>query len=161
MSDVHRRFVALIERLRIEDGGGRGWRTRVAKRLGIHGPDLTKVISGKREVGYEMALRAVDRIGIPAAEFFGWTSTAEPARTARQVAYREALDSLSPSERATLLAGDLAGDPEYAAIGACLALTLDQWQRVRAYVDARKGGGAEGRRFAPVTPPPARSPCRA
>lgn len=61
-----RDFVAEVER---ELGGAHGWRTSVAKRLGVSLPHLSRILAGKRRVGASTMQRAASEWGF-SLEYF-------------------------------------------------------------------------------------------
>ena len=74
MSDpkVGDRFRELIEQLGDEFGRpSRGWKTRVAQKLGIDPTYITKVTTGGRQVGLAAAERAAQHLGISMDFFVG------------------------------------------------------------------------------------------
>src|ERR1044071_3528636 len=60
--DLRARYIELVERLGDEMGKPVGWRRRVAADLGIDESTLSKILSGKRVVGWDLADRAVQRL---------------------------------------------------------------------------------------------------
>lgn len=71
-SDLQRlttRYQRLLMHLRTAVSAGRGWKARAAKELGISPSHLSKILSGDREVGLEVAHRAAQRLSIPMTFF--------------------------------------------------------------------------------------------
>ncbi len=66
---AHRRFVQLVQELGREAKHSRGWKSEVARRIGVHPSHLSRIISGKRQVGPETLSRAADQLGI-SLDFF-------------------------------------------------------------------------------------------
>lgn len=67
--DPTQRYLELIDRLGRDMDRPRGWRRRVADQLGIDESTLSKIIAGKRVVGWELAERAVERLKLPGDYF--------------------------------------------------------------------------------------------
>jgi transcriptional regulator with XRE-family HTH domain len=64
-----RRYRSLVLQMRDEYGGRHGWKTQVAKRLGVTQPFITFIASGEREAGIDSIALARDRLGLR-PEFF-------------------------------------------------------------------------------------------
>jgi transcriptional regulator with XRE-family HTH domain len=67
--DPTQRYLELIDQLGRGMDRPRGWRRRVADQLGIDESTLSKIVAGKRVVGWELAERAVERLKLPADYF--------------------------------------------------------------------------------------------
>ncbi|MEO8178508.1 MAG: helix-turn-helix transcriptional regulator [Deltaproteobacteria bacterium] len=59
------RYLELIDQLGRAIDRPRGWRRRAAEQLGIDESTLSKIVAGKRVVGWELAERAVERLKLP------------------------------------------------------------------------------------------------
>ncbi len=64
------RYVALAQKLGAECGHARGWRRRAAERLGISESTLSKILSGTRVVGMDLAERAIERLSLQPGYFW-------------------------------------------------------------------------------------------
>ncbi len=67
--DPTQRYLELIDQLGRAIERPRGWRRRVAEQLGIDESTLSKIVSGKRVVGWELAERAAERLKLPVDYF--------------------------------------------------------------------------------------------
>lgn len=67
--DPTQRYLELIDRLGRAMDRPRGWRRRVAEQLGVDESTLSKIVAGKRVVGWELAERAVERLKLPTGYF--------------------------------------------------------------------------------------------
>lgn len=74
-----RRYQALIHQLRDELGGGRGWKTEVARRLGTTQPWITYIDAGERAPGRETISDACARLGLKPDFFFDASLGDEPS----------------------------------------------------------------------------------
>lgn len=63
--DPTQRYLELIDQLGRAIDRPRGWRRRVAEQLGIDESTLSKIVAGKRVVGWELAQRAAERLRLP------------------------------------------------------------------------------------------------
>ena len=66
-----KRYLALIEQLADESGRAWGWKSKVAKRLGVTQPFVSLVINGDRGVGREAIEKAVESLSVDPSFFFG------------------------------------------------------------------------------------------
>jgi transcriptional regulator with XRE-family HTH domain len=76
-------YLGLIDQLGRAMDRPRGWRRRVAEQLGIDESTLSKIVSGKRVVGWDLAERAVERLKLPVDYFLARDAEVrlpEPAR---------------------------------------------------------------------------------
>ena len=98
--DPTQRYLELIDQLGRGMDRPRGWRRRVADQLGIDESTLSKIMAGKRVVGWELAERAVERLKLPADYFLprdgeaGRTKAAESSGSYRSGAYTKLVDRL-------------------------------------------------------------------
>ena len=74
--DLTARYVELVEELGKELGHEHGWRRQVAEQLGIDQPTLSKIMRGDRQVGWELAQRAAERLKLDPGYFAGSRSRA-------------------------------------------------------------------------------------
>ena len=113
LSPLHaERFHSLLREIRDDLGGGYGWISVAARRLGLHRSTLVKVLNGTRPVTSGMIDRATVALGLD-ARFFSASQDhhMEPKRVAQDVE----LDALAVIAR----------------------LDVETWNRVRAWGDAR------------------------
>jgi transcriptional regulator with XRE-family HTH domain len=71
------RYRLLLEQISDEHGGERGWQTRAAERLGVKPEFVNMVMKDRRSGELDAIGKAMDRLGLDAAFFFG-TFDAEP-----------------------------------------------------------------------------------
>lgn len=64
-----RRFQALVREMKRERGGARGWQKAVASELGVSPSYLTRIMGGKKRVGWTIAAQACEKSGIPLSYF--------------------------------------------------------------------------------------------
>lgn len=116
-----RRFHALIEQLRDEFGGARGWIAQAARRVDVHRSTLVKVLKG---APVSSALIERTRVALDLdGRFFTDASIGDaPSYLAHVVGSR---------------ADHQPRDPEVDALAAIARLDAAAWARVRAWGDAR------------------------
>lgn len=77
----------------------RGWRRRVAEQLGIDETTLSKIVAGKRVVGWELAERAVERLKLPDDYFLPRDTEIQVPEPARKSHWRRRVPSATLIER--------------------------------------------------------------
>ena len=60
--DLTARYIQLVNQLGDDLGRPRGWRLRVAVKLGVDAPTLSRILRGNRQVGWDLAERAIERL---------------------------------------------------------------------------------------------------
>jgi transcriptional regulator with XRE-family HTH domain len=74
--DLTRRYIQLVDALGDQMGRKHGWRREVAEQLGVDPSTLSRILKGTRPVGWELAERAVEQLGIDRSYF---SSNVQPA----------------------------------------------------------------------------------
>jgi transcriptional regulator with XRE-family HTH domain len=92
-TDFTARYIQLVEELGRQMQHKYGWRRRAAEKLGVNQPTLSKIMRGERTVGWELAERAVERLGLDPSYFSTLASTG-PAKLTGTQRDRAALDAL-------------------------------------------------------------------
>lgn len=80
--DLTARYIALVEELGKELHHEHGWRRKVAEQLGVDQPTLSKIVRGDRQVGWELAQRAAERLKLDPGYFAGSRSRARSKKAA-------------------------------------------------------------------------------
>lgn len=69
--DLTARYIQLVNQLGDDLGRPRGWRLRVAEKLGVDAPTLSRILRGNRQVGWDLAERAIERLRLQPHYFTG------------------------------------------------------------------------------------------
>lgn len=93
------KYLGLVEELGAVYGRGRGWKSKVAAKLGVTPSYISQITTGRNfTVGQEAMSRAIEALGLPADYF----TTGEPGDDAEAVAIRT-LAALSTDARERVL----------------------------------------------------------
>lgn len=161
-----RRYLTLIEQLGDELGRARGWKSAVARKLGVTPQYVNQLLSGKRDsVGHDVIKRAGERLGITPAFFFSEDAVddrranvppaigADPliASAPLPVEWRDALQAASVFSRSVRERSPLETDAKgtrrmqreaKALLDALLAIpTLNAALRLKSAIDGTSGEG--------------------
>lgn len=105
------RYRQLVERLGAECGNRYGWKTSVAKLLGVHPSHVSRILSGEQEtVGRDAIARASERLNLDPEYFTSardadWKEYREPEPTTdREASIIASVGNLDPEARARVVA---------------------------------------------------------
>lgn len=93
------RYIDLVSELAEQLKHRRGWKSEVARRLGVHPSFVSRIAEGKvQSIGVDIIERAMERLGLPRSFFFepDFGSPAEAAVRMSELALRERARAPAP-----------------------------------------------------------------